>query len=55
MARNRSSRNNQRSNSMNPNNPAYEASRDNRSNQHNPNNSSYHSSRVTDDDEEEEE
>ena len=55
MAKSRASRNNQRSNSMNPNNPAYKASMDNRSNQHNPNNSSYHSSRGTDDEVEEEE
>ena len=32
------SRNDQRSNSKNPNNPAYKASADNRSNQLNPNN-----------------
>ena len=51
----RSSRNNQRSNSMNPNNPAYKASRDNRSNQLNPNNTSYHSLRGSDEDIEEEE
>jgi len=34
-------RNDDRSNSMNPNNPAYDASQDNRSNQLNPNNSEY--------------
>lgn len=33
--------NNQRSNSMNPNNAAYKESSNNRSNQNNPNNSSY--------------
>ena len=37
MGKNRSSNDN-RSNSMNPNNPAYKASVDNRSNQLNPNN-----------------
>lgn len=37
--------NDQRSDAMNPNNPAYQASADNRSNQMNPNNPSYHSSR----------
>lgn len=39
------SSNDQRSNSMNPNNPAFQASNDNRSNQMNPNNSAYRSSR----------
>ena len=34
-------RNDDRSNSMNPNNPAYQASLDNRSNQLNPNHSEY--------------
>ena len=34
-------RNDNRSNSMNPNNPAYQASQDNRSDQLNPNNSEY--------------
>ena len=34
-------RNDNRSNSMNPNNSAYKASMDNRSNQLNPNNSEY--------------
>jgi len=34
-------RNNDRSNSMNSNNPAYQASMDNRSNQLNPNHSEY--------------
>lgn len=34
-------RNDDRSNSMNPNNPAYQASNDNRSNQLNPNNPEY--------------
>jgi len=34
-------RNDDRSNSMNPNNPAYDASQDNRSNQLNPNNSEH--------------
>jgi len=33
--------NDDRSNSMNPNNPAYQASTDNRSNQLNPNHSEY--------------
>ena len=37
--------NDQRSNSMNPNNPAFQAANDNHSNQMNPNNSAYHSSR----------
>jgi len=36
-----SRRNDDRSNSMNPNNPAYQASQDNRSDQLNPNNSEY--------------
>ena len=35
------SSNDDRSNSMNPNNPAYQASVDNRSNQLNPNNPEY--------------
>ena len=35
------SSNDNRSNSMNPNNPAYQASMDNRSNQLNPNNEEY--------------
>ena len=34
-------RNDDRSNSMNPNNPAYHAAQDNRSDQLNPNNSEY--------------
>ena len=37
----RHSPNDQRSNSMNPNNPAYQASVDNRANQTNPNNPEY--------------
>ena len=37
--------NDQRSNSMNPNNPAFQAANDNRSNQMNPNNATYRSSR----------
>jgi hypothetical protein len=37
---------NNRSNSMNPNNPAHHASADNRSNQANPNNPAYYSSRA---------
>lgn len=37
---------NNRSNSMNPNNPAHHASANNRSNQGNPNNPAYHSSRA---------
>jgi len=37
--------NNDRSDSMNPNNPAEQAAADNRSNQMNPNNPAYHSSR----------
>ena len=37
--------NDQRSNSMNPNNPAHSAAFDNRSNQMNPNNPAYRSSR----------
>ena len=44
-------RNDDRSNSMNPNNPAYDASQDNRSNQLNPNNSEYKEDSI---DEEEE-
>ncbi len=39
------SRNDQRSNSMNPNNPAHHASANNSSNQGNPNNPAYASSR----------
>ena len=38
--------NDDRSDSMNPNNPAHQSSGDNRSNQLNPNNSAYHSSRA---------
>lgn len=41
MGKNRSS-NDDRSDSLNPNNPASKASRDNRSNQLNPNNSRHH-------------
>lgn len=37
--------NDQRSNSMNPNNPTFQAASDNRSNQMNPNNAAYRSSR----------
>jgi len=37
--------NDQRSNSMNPNNPEFQAANDNRSNQMNPNNAAYRSSR----------
>lgn len=37
--------NDDRSDSLNPNNPAYQATADNRSNQMNPNNPAYHSSR----------
>ena len=37
--------NNQRSNSMNPNNAAYRGSANNRSNQFNPNNSGYKESK----------
>ena len=40
MGKNRSPNDN-RSNSMNPNNPAYKASTDNRANQLNPNNDEY--------------
>lgn len=40
MPKNRSS-NDDKSNSMNPNNPAYQAAMDNRSNQLNPNNPEY--------------
>jgi len=39
------SANDDRSDSMNPNNPAYEASEDNRADQLNPNNPAYESSR----------
>ena len=35
------SANDQRSNNLNPNNPAYQAAQDNRSNQLNPNNEEY--------------
>ena len=35
------SSNDQRSNSLNPNNPSYQASQDNQSNQLNPNNEEY--------------
>ena len=41
-----SRRNDNRSNSMNPNNPAYQASQDNRSDQLNPNNSEYQGDSV---------
>lgn len=41
MGKKQYSRNDQRSNSMNPNNPAYRASVDNRANQLNPNNAEF--------------
>jgi len=47
MTKGKSSRNAQRSNSKNPNNPAYKASKDNSSNQINPNNPAYESSRES--------
>jgi len=43
--RNSSSRNDQRANVHNPNNPAHKAASNNRSNQINPNNPAHHSSR----------
>ena len=43
-------RNDNRSNSMNPNNPAYEASQDNRSDQLNPNNPEYEGDTEEEDD-----
>ncbi|MGY5874219.1 MAG: hypothetical protein RTU30_00610 [Candidatus Thorarchaeota archaeon] len=46
--------NDDRSDSKNPNNPAYEASEDNRGDQLNPDHEAYHSSRGKDDDEDEE-
>ena len=39
--------NDQRSNTLNPNNPAYHAAADNRSNQLNPNNPEFHKSRES--------
>ena len=44
MSKNSKSSNDNRSNSMNPNNDAYKASMDNRSTQMNPNNEEYQSS-----------
>lgn len=44
--------NDDRSDSKNPNNPAYKASVDNRADQLNPEHEAYHSSRGEDDDEE---
>lgn len=41
MGRKSYSPNDQRSNSLNPNNPAYQAAQDNRSNQLNPNNEEF--------------
>ena len=43
-------RNDNRSNSMNPNNPAYQASQDNRSDQLNPNNPEYEGDTEEEDD-----
>ena len=43
-------RNDDRSNSMNPNNPAYQASQDNRSDQLNPNNQEYKEDTEEEDD-----
>jgi len=48
------SRNDQRSNAMNPNNSAYQASLDNRSRQLNPEDEAYEKSRTKEKDEEEE-
>ncbi len=42
-------RNDDRSNSMNPNNSAYQASEDNRSDQLNPNNSEYKEDSIDED------
>ena len=42
-------RNDDRSNSMNPNNSAYQASEDNRSDQLNPNNSEYKGDSIDED------
>lgn len=46
--------NDDRSDSLNPNNPAYQASLDNKADQLNPNNSTYYSSRRIEEEEEEE-
>jgi hypothetical protein len=45
MSNNPPSPNDQRSNALNPNNPAHKEARDNRANQLNPNNPAYESSR----------
>ena len=52
----RSSRNpnDDKSDSLNPNNPAYQESLDNSANQQNPNNPTYYSSRGIEEEEEEE-
>jgi hypothetical protein len=49
------SQNDDRSDSKNPNNPAYQASVDNRADQLNPDHEAYHASRVDDDEEDDKE
>ncbi len=53
MAKGGRSRNDDRSDSMNPNNPAYDASVENRADQLNPDHEAYEASREAEDDEEE--
>ena len=54
MGKGNRSRNDDRSDSKNPNNPAYQASVDNRSDQLNPDHEEHHKSRGEDDDDDEE-
>ncbi len=53
MGKGNRSRNDDRSDSKNPNNPAYQASVDNRADQLNPDHEEYQASRGKDDDDEE--
>ena len=52
MSKGNRSSNDDRSDSMNPNNPAYDASVENRADQLNPDHDAYESSRESDDEEE---
>ncbi len=54
MSKGNRSSNDDRSDSMNPNNPAHEASQDNRADQLNPDHDTYHASRGSDEEDEEE-
>jgi hypothetical protein len=54
MSKGNRSSNDDRSDSKNPNNPAYQTSVDNRADQLNPDHEAYHASRGEDDDEDEE-